>query len=96
MNLVNKIPILVLHVLKANVPQNARIVNENINSTKALYGRINNPLAIGNAIVIGHGLSSILLDFVNDNVGSLSHFVSDGDRSEKAQHGLPLTRTLLL
>lgn len=71
MNLVNKIPILVLHVLKANIPENTSIVNEDIDPAKVLDGRVDNGFTVLDTVVVGSSLASGSFNFVDHNIGSL-------------------------
>jgi len=71
MNVHNEIPVLILHVLEADVPQDASIVDQNINSSEVLDSSLNDLLAIRYAVVVGYGFTACSLDFVDDNIGSL-------------------------
>lgn len=53
MDIHNKIQILFGDFGKTFVPQNARVVHQNVDATKILYGRLNDFVAIGYRIVIG-------------------------------------------
>jgi hypothetical protein len=71
MNVHNEVPVLILHVLEADVPQDASIVDQNINSSEVLDSSLNDLLAIRYAVVVGYGFTACSLDFVDDNIGSL-------------------------
>jgi hypothetical protein len=49
-----------------------RVIDENINATPVVDGGFDNLVAIGHRIVICDGLTSILTDLLNDEIGSLS------------------------
>lgn len=72
MNLDNQIPIVILHILEANIPQNTSIINEHIDPPKRLNGSLNNPLSILNAVVVCDRFAACSFDLVNDYVGGLS------------------------
>ena len=71
MDRVDQIPVLILHVLEADVSEDASIVDEDINAAKGLDSGLNDPVTILNAIVVGDRLSAILLDLVHDDISSL-------------------------
>jgi hypothetical protein len=71
MDVHNEIPVLILHVLEADVPQDASIVNQDVNTSKVLDSRLNDLLAICYAVVVGYGFTACSFDFIDDNVGSL-------------------------
>ena len=70
-NLVNKIPVLVLHVLKANIPENTSIVNEDIDPAKVLDSRVDNGFTVLDTVVVGSSLASGSFNFIDHDIGSL-------------------------
>jgi hypothetical protein len=68
---VDEVPIGILHVLEADIAQNAGIVDEDINATKSLDGGIDNLLAKLYTVVVGNGIAAGFFDFVYDNIGGL-------------------------
>lgn len=66
MDFVDQIPILIFHVLKANISKDAGIVDENINTAKGLDGSVNNLVSKLDAIVVGDGVSTLCLDFIDN------------------------------
>jgi hypothetical protein len=68
---VNQIPVIVLHVLKRDISQDSRVVDQDIDAAKVLNGSINNSLSVLHAIVVGDGFAASLADFFNDNIGGL-------------------------
>ena len=71
MDLVDEIPVLVLHILKRNITQDTGVIDQNINSAKVLDGRVNDGLAILDTIVIGDGLAAGPSNLFDDDIGSL-------------------------
>jgi hypothetical protein len=70
-NLDDEVPVLVLHVLEADVAQNACIVDEDIDAAKVLDRGVDDLLAELDGIVVGDGLAASLLDLVDDDVCGL-------------------------
>lgn len=75
-NLVDQIPILVLHVLKADIPEDTSVVNEDIHATKVLDSSVDDGFAVLDAVVVGDGLAPGGFDLVDHNIGSLRIAVS--------------------
>ena len=71
MNFSDEIPILVCHVLEAHIPEDASVVDEHINATEGLDSGLDDSLAVLNAVVIGHSLSTGSFDLVDDYISSL-------------------------
>jgi hypothetical protein len=67
----HQIPVLILHVLKADIPQNAGIVDEHVDSAKSLDGSLDNPVAVLNGVVVCNGLAAGRCDLLDDLVGGL-------------------------
>ena len=67
----DQVPILILHILKADVSQNTSVVDENIDTTVSLDSGVDDPLAVLHAVVISHGLAASGLDLVDNYIGSL-------------------------
>lgn len=70
-NPVDEIPVLVFHVLEADITQNTGIVEQDIDAAKGLDGGVDDSVTILNAVVVGHGLASGGPDLLNDDIGSL-------------------------
>lgn len=68
---VDQIPILVLHVLKADITKDTSVIDENINATKVLDSRVNDGIALLNAIVVGNSLAPSGSDLVDYSICSL-------------------------
>lgn len=71
MHLHDQVPVLILHVLKADIPQNASIVDEHVDAAKGLDGSLDNLVAIFDRVVVRDGLAACRSDFVDDSVGGL-------------------------
>lgn len=67
----DEVPVLVGHVLEANISENTSIVDDNINAAKGLDGRLDDLVAILDTVVVGSSLAASLLNLVDNNVGSL-------------------------
>lgn len=67
----NQIPILIFHVLEADIPQNTSIVDQHIYPSKVIDSSLNNSVAILDAVVVRNGLATFRLDFFDDDIGSL-------------------------
>jgi hypothetical protein len=70
-DLVDEVPVLLLHVLEADVAENASIVDEHIDAPKAVDGRLDDGLSILNRIVVGNGLAACSADRLDDFVCGL-------------------------
>ena len=71
MHLHNQIPIGIRHVLEADVPEDTSIINQDIYPPEALNGRLDDCIAILDAIVIGNGFPAARFDLVDDNICGL-------------------------
>jgi len=75
-DLEDQVPVRILHVLEADVPEDAGVVDEHIDASEALDGRVDDLLAVLDRVVVGHGLSAGGLDLVDDDIGGLGEDVS--------------------
>ena len=71
MDLVDEVPILLLHVLEADVTQDACIVDEHIDAAKAVNGRLDDVLSVLDRVVVGNGLAARGANLVDDFVCGL-------------------------
>jgi hypothetical protein len=67
----DKIPVLIRHVLEADITENTGIVDEDIDATESLDGSIDDLLAELDRVVVGYGLSAGSLDLVNNDICGL-------------------------
>lgn len=68
---VDEIPILVRHVLEANIAEDAGIVYEDVDTAEIVNGGLDDRLAILYAVVVRSGLPASLLDLVDDDISGL-------------------------
>ena len=71
MDLDDQIPILILHILETDISQDPGIVDEHIDPPKRLDGRLDDLLAVFNAVVVCDRLAASGFDLVDDYVGRL-------------------------
>ena len=81
----NQIPVLIFQVLKGNIPQDTGIVDEDVDPAILFDGRLDDLLAMLNAVVVGHGLSPCCSDLVDDNISCLYNNISMTRAIEEAQ-----------
>jgi hypothetical protein len=67
----NQIPVLVFHVLEADVAKDAGVVDENIDPAKGLNGSLDDLVAILDRVVVCDGLAASRCDLLDDLVGGL-------------------------
>lgn len=70
-NLHHQVPVLIFHVLEADVAQDAGVVDEDIDSAKGLDGSLDNLVAILDRIIVGDGLAASRCDLLDNLVGGL-------------------------
>jgi hypothetical protein len=71
MNSDNQIPVIVCHVLEADITEDTRIVKEDIDSTVGFDGGFDDLLAVGDTVVVGYCFAACGFDFVDDDIGGL-------------------------
>jgi hypothetical protein len=71
MNCEDQIPVLVGHVLEADVSKNAGIVEQDVDSAKGIDGSLDDTVAILDAIVVGNSLTAGLFDLIDNKICSL-------------------------
>jgi hypothetical protein len=72
----DQIPVSVLHVLEADIPQDSCVVEQDIDTAKGLNSSLYYGLAILDAVVVGDGASASCLDLVDDDICGLSYMKS--------------------
>ena len=88
MNLHDQIPVLILHVLEANVAQNTGIIDEDVNPAKILDCSLDDPITIFDAVVVGHCLSAGGFDLVDDDIRRLNwDRLAEGAREQGTERG---------
>lgn len=53
-NLIDEVPISLLHVLEADVAQDTSVVDEDIDTPKGINGSLNDPVSILNRVIVGN------------------------------------------
>jgi hypothetical protein len=79
-DVVDEVPVRLLHVLEADIAQDAGIVDEHIDAPKGIDGRLDDGLSILHRVVVGDRFSACGADLVDDLVGGL-RVVSAGVQS---------------
>lgn len=72
MNAVDKIPVRILHVLEANIPQDTGVIKEHIDTAEVLDGSLNDSLAVLNAVVVGDRLAAGSPDLIDNDIRGLT------------------------
>ena len=67
----HQVPVLIFHVLEADIAQNAGIVDEDINSAKGLDRSLDDLVAVLNRVVVRDGLAASRCDLLNNLVCGL-------------------------
>jgi hypothetical protein len=75
-DVVDEIPIRLLHVLEADIAQDTRIVDQYIDATERINRRLDNVLSVLDRVVVGDGLAACGADLVDDLVCGLCEAVS--------------------
>lgn len=67
----DQVPVLVLHILEADVPQDTCVVKQDIDATEVLDGGLDDLLAVLDAVVVGYCFTARGFDLVDDDIGCL-------------------------
>lgn len=67
-NAVDQIPVGILHVLEADIPEDTGVVEQNIDTTEVLDGCLNDGLTVLDAVVVGNGLAAGGADLLNNDI----------------------------
>ena len=67
----HQVPVLIFHVLEADIAQDAGIVDEDIDPAKVLDGSLNDLVAVLDRVVVGDGLAASRCDLLDNLVGGL-------------------------
>lgn len=67
----DQVPVQVLHVLEADVAQDAGVVDEDVDAAESLDGRVDDLVSVLDAVVVGDRLATGSLDLVDYNIGGL-------------------------
>lgn len=71
MNTVDEIPVRVLHVLEADIPQDTRVVEKHIDTAKVLDGSLDDSLAVLDAVIVGDSLAAGGPDLIDNDICGL-------------------------
>jgi hypothetical protein len=71
-DVVDEIPVRLLHVLEADISQNAGIVDEDIDATERVDGRLDDGFSVLHRVVVGDRLAACGADVVDDFVCGLA------------------------
>lgn len=85
---VDQVPVLVLHVLEADIPQDTGVVEKHIDAAKVLDSGIDDALAVLDAVVVGYRVTASGADLVDDHIGSLEKV--SGYARQIAEGDMPL------
>jgi hypothetical protein len=77
MDLINQIPVLLLHVLEANITQNASIIDEHIDTPKVVDGSLDDSFSVLDRVVVGDSLAACSADRFNDFVCGLGALLTN-------------------
>ena len=67
----DQVPILVFHVLEADIPKDTGVVDQDINPAKVLNGGLDDLVSILDRVVVCCGFSTSSLDLIDDYIGGL-------------------------
>lgn len=70
-DLVDEVPVRLLHVLEADIAQDTGIVDEHIDAPKGIDRSLDDPVAILNRVIVGNCVTACGFDFLDDLVGGL-------------------------
>jgi hypothetical protein len=67
----NQIPVIIRHVLEADITEDTRIIEEDIDPAVGFDGSFDDLLAVGDTIVVGYCFAACGFDFVDNDIGGL-------------------------
>jgi hypothetical protein len=70
-DVVDEVPVGLLHVLEADIAQNAGIVDEDVDAAKGVNGRLDDVFAILDRVVVGDRLAACRADLLDDFICGL-------------------------
>lgn len=70
-DLVDQIPVLILHILKADIAQDTGVVNQDVDAAEVLDSGVDDAFTVLDAIVVGNGLAAGSSNLVDYNVRGL-------------------------
>jgi hypothetical protein len=75
-NLDDQVPVIIFHILETDVPQNASIVDQDVNPAKRIDSSLNYVLAVLDTIVVRDCLTTRISDLVDNDIGGLTEPVT--------------------
>lgn len=70
-NCVDQIPVGILHILKANIPQDTSVIKQNINAAEGLNSGLDDSITVLDTVVVGDGLTASGADLLDNNICGL-------------------------
>lgn len=67
----DQVPVLIFHVLEADVAEDTGVVDEHIDAAKVVNGSLDDALAVDDIVVVGDSLAAGLLDGLDDSICGL-------------------------
>ncbi len=67
----DEVPILIFHVLEADISEDTSVVEEDVDATEGIDGSLNDLVAILDAVIVGYGLAAGLFDLIDYNIRGL-------------------------
>lgn len=77
---VDEVPVGILHVLEADIPEDTSVVEQNIDTTEVLDGSFDDGLAVLDAVVVGNRLAAGGADLLNNDICGLVKTSADGPK----------------
>lgn len=71
MHSVDKVPVLIFHVLETDIPEDTGVVEKDIDAAKVLDGGFNDGFAVLDTVVVCYCLAASSSDFIDNHIGSL-------------------------
>ena len=72
----DQVPVLVLHVLEADISEDASIVDEDIDAAERLDGGVDDLLTFCNAVIVGNSFAASSFNLFNNQICGLDACVS--------------------
>lgn len=88
MHLINQIPVLVLHILKADIAQDTGVVDEHVHAAEVLNCGVDDGFAVLDAVIVGDGFAAGGADFVYHDICGLFQSISIGPLLEYRTYGV--------
>ena len=73
MDLVDQVPVGLLHILEADIAENTSVVNKNVDAAKGIDGCLDNGLSVLDGVVVCNRFAAGAANLLDDLVCGLSH-----------------------